>query len=151
MPANTRIAGVSLRRLEGVHPHLVKVVHAASLICPAPFMVVEGVRTQARQAELYAQGRTKPGRKVTWTMESRHIPGADGYGKAVDLCPMAMGGKLDWNNANGFMEIGKAMMNSAMGLGIPIRWGWDWDGDRKLREQGETDGPHFELLKARYP
>ena len=58
MAANTRLAGVSLRRLEGVHPHLAKVVHAASLQCPVPFLVVEGVRTAERQKELYAQGRT---------------------------------------------------------------------------------------------
>lgn len=151
MAANTRLAGVSLRRLEGVHPHLAKVVHAASLQCPVPFLVVEGVRTAKRQQELYAQGRTKPGKIVTWTTSSRHIPGPDGLGKAVDLCPLAAGGKADWNNVNGFMEIGKAMMNAAMALNIPIRWGWDWDGDRKLREKGETDGPHFELMKARYP
>ena len=148
MSMQTRLAGVSLRRLQGVHPELVKVVHAASLLSPMPFLVVEGVRTEARQRELYAQGRTAPGRIVTWTMKSKHIPGADGLGHAVDLCPIGAGGKPDWNNTNGFLEIGKAMMNSAMRLGVQLRWGWDWDGDRKLREKGETDGPHFELAAS---
>ena len=37
--------------------------------------VTEGKRTQHRQKELYAQGRTKPGKVVTWTMHSRHLIG----------------------------------------------------------------------------
>lgn len=136
----------SLKRLEGVHCDLKSIVLLASERCPTPFMVTEGVRTLARQKELYAQGRTKPGKVVTWTMDSRHIGG-----KAVDLCPIGAKGALDWNNINGFLQIGKTMMNAAMELGIPIRWGWDWDRDQQLREKGETDGPHFELLKSKYP
>jgi hypothetical protein len=37
--------------------------------------VVEGVRTQARQDALYAQGRTLPGAVVTWTRDSAHLDG----------------------------------------------------------------------------
>ena len=32
-------------------------------------------RTQAEQDHIYAQGRTRPGNKVTWTRNSRHIGG----------------------------------------------------------------------------
>lgn len=141
----------SLKRLEGVHCDLKQIVLIASERCPTPFMVTEGVRTKQRQADLYAQGRTKPGAIVTWTMNSRHIPGKDGTGKAVDLAPLTVGGAIDWNNINGFLAIGRTMMNVAAELGIPIRWGWDWNGDGKLRGQGETDGPHFELLSSKYP
>jgi hypothetical protein len=42
--------------------------------------VVEGVRSQARQDALYAQGRTAPGPVVTWTRDSAH---RDGH--AVDV------------------------------------------------------------------
>lgn len=45
-----------------------------------PVFITETFRPQARQDELYAQGRTKPGVQVTWTKHSRHTDGC-----AVDL------------------------------------------------------------------
>ncbi len=55
-----RLSDRSKRNLVGVHPDMVAVVKRAIEISPADFMVIEGVRTPERQAELYAQGRTKP-------------------------------------------------------------------------------------------
>lgn len=37
--------------------------------------ITEGYRSQERQNKLYAQGRTKRGRKVTWTLNSLHTQG----------------------------------------------------------------------------
>lgn len=37
-----------------------------------PLIVVETYRTQDRQDELYALGRTKPGVQITWTLDSYH-------------------------------------------------------------------------------
>jgi len=37
--------------------------------------ITQGRRTQKYQDELYAQGRTKPGKIVTWTRNSKHIKG----------------------------------------------------------------------------
>ena len=133
----------SRARLAGVHPDLIKVVERAIKITGQDFMVLEGVRTLARQKELYAQGRTKPGKVVTWTLNSRHIPKADGLGHAVDLVPFP----VDWNTLSKFDAMAKAMKTAATELGIPIRWGADWDNDGKPREKGETDSPHFELVK----
>lgn len=76
----------SLERLKGVDPRLVNVVKLAISLSEIDFSVLEGVRTLARQRELYAQGRTKPGKIVTWTMKSKHIEG-----KAVDLIPYPHG------------------------------------------------------------
>lgn len=42
--------------------------------------VVEGYRSASRQRSLYAQGRTRPGHVVTWTLDSAHM-----RGRAVDL------------------------------------------------------------------
>ncbi|MEO7965493.1 MAG: M15 family metallopeptidase, partial [Gemmatimonadaceae bacterium] len=42
--------------------------------------VVETVRSQARQDELFAQGRSAPGEVVTWTRNSKHTAG-----RAVDV------------------------------------------------------------------
>ena len=131
-------------RLVGVHPNQSKVVKRAIELTTVDFVVIEGVRTRARQAELYAQGRTKPGPKVTWTMNSRHIPAGDGYGHAVDLGPIK-DGQVDWNNSAGFTAINAAMMSAARELGVPLRWGKDWDGDGIVGEKGEGDSPHWEI------
>lgn len=94
------------------------------------FSVTCGVRTLAEQKELYAQGRTKPGQIVTWTLKSRHLPAADGLGRAVDLAPYP----IDWNDLSKFDTIAKAMFQASEELGIPIRWGADWDQDGKPRD-----------------
>lgn len=129
----------SLQRLQGVHPDLVRVVKRAISISPQDFTVVEGLRTKARQAELYAQGRTKPGPKVTWTLQSKHIDGM-----AVDLAPW-VDGAIDWNTVARFDRIALAMFRAAALESVRIRWGADWDGDGLPREKGESDSPHFEM------
>lgn len=131
----------SLQRLEGVHPDLVRIVKRAIEITRQDFSVLEGVRTPERQAELYAQGRSKPGQIVTWTMTSNHFKQADGYGHAVDLVPYP----LDWSDLNAFDAIAMAMFDAADELGLKVRWGADWDQDGNIREKGESDSPHFEL------
>lgn len=126
----------SLDRLTGVNPRLVDVVKRAIEITTQDFMVLEGVRSQARQDELYAQGRTKPGPIVTWVKVGTHTNGT-----AVDLVPCP----VDWNDLTKFDAISKAMFAAAKELGVKIRWGADWDQDGVARERGESDSPHFEL------
>lgn len=148
----------SRERLAGVHPDLVKVVERAIELTAQDFMVLEGVRTDKRQRELYGQGRTvvelraagvdaalaRPSmQKVTWTLKSNHFKQADGYGHAVDLVPYP----VDWNTISKFDHIADAMAQASKELGIPIRHGADWDMDGKRRERGESDNPHFELGK----
>ncbi len=127
----------SREKLTGVHPDMVRVVERAIEITKQDFSVLEGVRTAERQRELYAQGRTKPGRIVTWTLHSRHLTG-----RAVDLVPYP----LDWNTAAKFDAIYDAMMAAAKELKVKIRSGMDWDRDGRKREAKETDSPHFELV-----
>lgn len=135
----------SLAQLVGVHPKLVAVVKRAIALTAQDFMVLEGVRTQQRQNELYAQGRTKPGNVVTWTRTSNHFKNArTRFGHAVDLVPFP----VDWNDLKKFDAISRAMFQAADELNTPIRWGADWDRDGKPRERGETDSPHFELWGA---
>lgn len=132
--------------LLGVHPDMVKVVNRALQICSQTggpdFSVIEGVRTEARQKQLYAQGRTTPGQIVTWTLKSNHFRNkVTGYGHAVDLFPGS------WNDVKLFEKMAQAMFQASKELGIPIRWGADWDRDGNFREKGETDSPHFELAR----
>ena len=119
----------SLSRLEGVHPDLVRVVKRAAAMSSLDFTVLEGLRTAARQKQLYDQGATK-------TMNSRHITG-----HAVDLAPM-IGGTIrwDWPLYHQLAEVVKA---AAKAENVPIQWGGDW---RTFK-----DGPHWELPWKAYP
>lgn len=57
----------------------------------ADVAVVSGLRSQAEQDRLYAQGRTTPGPIVTWTRSSAHVTG-----RAVDLA-FRVGGVVDYD------------------------------------------------------
>jgi hypothetical protein len=143
---NHKFSARSELRLTGVNPALVAVVRRALELSPVPFIVLEGVRSLERQKQLYAQGRTAPGKIVTSTMHSRHLTG-----HAVDLGPVNLDGVVVWDDKKAFLAIGKAMFTAADELHTLIRWGWDWDGDKNLMEKGEYDGPHFELAREAYP
>ena len=136
-----KLGSTSRARLAGVHPRLVAVVERAIQITGQDFTVLEGVRTQARQLELYAQGRTTPGPVVTWTKTSNHFKKADGYGHAVDIAPFP----IDWSNLARFDAVAKAMFQAGAELRVKIRWGADWNANGEPRERGESDSPHFEL------
>lgn len=131
-----KLSKTSLSRLSGVDETLVNIVKRAIEISEIDFSVLEGKRTLERQSQLYAQGRTAPGKIVTWTMKSKHIDG-----KAVDLVPYP----LDWNDLSKFDKIKNAMFAAAKEQDVNLRWGADWDGDGNYREKGETDSPHFEI------
>ena len=135
----------SLNNLKGVHPKLVAVVKRALEISPIDFTVLEGVRSQARQDELWAQGRTKPGPVVTWVQTSgTHGIQGDGYGHAVDLAPYP----IDWNDHGRFDGLANVMFAAAKEIGVTLRWGGNWDMDAIIHERGESDSPHFELFSG---
>jgi peptidoglycan L-alanyl-D-glutamate endopeptidase CwlK len=89
------------------------------------FKVTSGNRTKAEQAALYAKGRTAPGPKVTWTMNSRHIGG-----QAIDLT-LFSGKNPVWESKH-YTRAGE------IGEELGLVWGGRWKG-------GKTDKPHFEL------
>ena len=133
----------SLNNLKGVHPKLVAVVKRALEISPIDFTVLEGVRSQERQNELWAQGRTKPGPVVTWIQSTgTHGVQKDGYGHAVDIAPFP----IDWNDHKRFDQLANTMFAAAKELGVTLRWGGNWDMDSVIHEKGESDSPHFELV-----
>jgi peptidoglycan LD-endopeptidase CwlK len=80
-------------------------VRAAGL----PIRVYETFRTPARQAYLYAQGRTRPGAVVTYTLDSCHR-----YGTACDWAPL-IGGQLSWA-LDAYERIYKAVPPEHFGL-----------------------------------
>jgi peptidoglycan LD-endopeptidase CwlK len=124
----------SKMRLNGVHPDLVKVVERAIQITTVDFTVLEGVRDPQRQRKLVDSGASQ-------TMNSRHIPGADGFGKAVDLGAW-VDDQVDWSWPL-YHKIADAMKESARQVKVPIEWGGDWKTFK--------DGPHFQLPRKEYP
>jgi peptidoglycan L-alanyl-D-glutamate endopeptidase CwlK len=112
-----------------VHPHLLAVATGAAVMPPIEFTVLEGMRTQARQAELYASGASQ-------TMNSRHLTG-----HAVDLAPLIEGEvSWDWPHYHTLEPHIKALAGA---LGVAVTWGGDWTSFK--------DGPHWELSWDAYP
>lgn len=141
----------SREKLAGVDPRLIRVIEKALTYDIIDFKVICGVRTLNEQKALYAQGRTKPGKIVTWTLNSRHLPDPKtGLGRAVDLLPAPYDWKVEDDKTtpeqdDNFIKLANAMLKASKELGIPIRWGANWDGDTQIREKGESDNPHFEM------
>ena len=119
----------SLRKLEGVHDDLVKVVKRAIEITEVDFAVTEGLRTKKRQEELVKAGASK-------TMKSRHLTG-----HAVDLAAV-VGSEIRWDWSL-YPKIANAVKKAAYELDVPIEWGGDWKTFK--------DGPHFQLTWEEYP
>lgn len=133
----SKLTATSLKRLDGVHPDLVKVVkHAAATTnMPIAFQVIEGVRTLARQRLLVKRGASR-------TLRSRHIPAPNGLGHAVDLVAI-VAGRVSWEVPL-YHDIADAMRLAARQLGVPVEWGGEiWPGF--------FDGPHFQLPWDEYP
>lgn len=127
----------SQAKLKGVHPSLVKVVNRCATDwkdTELTWIITCGPRTVAEQKLLVAKGASK-------TMNSRHIPGKDGYSKAADFAAV-LNGKLKWDWPL-YVKIAAAFKAAAAKEMIPIEWGGDW---RSFR-----DGPHIQLPKTLYP
>ena len=91
-----------------------------------PVLVTETVRDEEYQAELYAKGRTKPGRIVTnLKRPSFHW---DKVGLAFDICKNVKGHEYD--DPDFFYRCGQ------IGKKIGFSWGGDWKGFK--------DRPHFQ-------
>ena len=127
----------SENKLKRLHPDLLKVVRRMQKLNKDPAfgaVITCTTRTVAEQKILVKKGASK-------TMNSRHIPGKDGYAKAVDFA-VTLNGKVRWDWPLYSKLAG--LMKKAAGLEkIPITWGGDWVRFR--------DGPHFELNKKYYP
>ncbi|RYG38676.1 M15 family peptidase [bacterium] len=90
----------------------------------------EGYRTTARQQELYAQGRTKPGSIVTQKNGTTN-PSNHQSRLAADLVGVTPEGKLTWDCPEAFWAY----------LGhLARKYGLDWGGDWK----SFPDRPHVE-------
>ncbi|WP_107951374.1 M15 family metallopeptidase [Lysinibacillus parviboronicapiens] len=85
--------------------------------------ITETYRSQARQNYLYAQGRTRPGQLVTWTLNSNHKS------------------RLAWDIAVGppqiLYDVTTLNRVGAIAKKLGIEWGGTWTNS--------IDRPHFEV------
>lgn len=79
--------------------------------------ITQGFRTIEYQNQLYAQGRTKPGRIVT-NCKGGYSP--HNYGLAFDFC-IYENGKIDWDSRNK-----KWGLAGAIGESLGLEWGGRW-------------------------
>ncbi|MEM7885749.1 M15 family metallopeptidase [Morganella morganii] len=124
-----RFSQRSENSLNGVNSDLVKVIRRALEITPVDFIVIEGLRTQARQKELVAAGKSQ-------TNNSRHLTG-----HAVDIIPV----NTKWQIEE-FKPLLKAVKQAADELGVKLRFGINWKNDPSLPiETRFIDAPHVEI------
>ena len=120
---------LSLERLKGVHPDLIKVMKRAIACSPLDFSIIEGMRTLETQKKYMASGATR-------TMNSRHLTG-----HAVDVAPYIDGAiRWDWPL---YHQLALVIKKAAADEQVPITWGGDW--------RSFKDGPHWELPWKAYP
>lgn len=113
----------SKNNLMGVHSKLVAVVELALVLSKIDFVVIEGLRTETRQKELIALGKS-------WVQRSKHQDGL-----AVDLMALPADGTGNWEPPH-YDLINAAMQEAAGRLGVRLTWGGTW----KMR-----DLVHFQI------
>lgn len=120
------------KKLTNVHPtvrekaiELIKRAYAQGIYV----LITQGYRSIAEQNELYAQGRTKPGKIVT---NARGGYSYHNFGLAFDIVIQNADGSLCWSVADKrWKTVG------AIGKSLGLEWGGDW--------RDFPDYPHFQL------
>jgi hypothetical protein len=101
-------------------------------------MVTDGYRSFAEQDDLYAQGRTRPGAKVT---NARGGQSFHNVRRAVDLCFLDGQKRPSWSGP--WNRLG------SLGRAAGLKWGGDWTSivdkphfENQWCEKHQTDHPH---------
>jgi peptidoglycan L-alanyl-D-glutamate endopeptidase CwlK len=113
----------SIDRIHTLHPNLQSILDDAIVLMD--ISVLCGHRGESEQNTAYNEGRSK-----LRFPKSKHnrLPS-----RAVDIAPHP----IDWNDIEGFKQMGWMIKGVAQAKGIKIKWGGDWHNFK--------DYPHFEL------
>lgn len=129
------------QRIGKLHPsvreEVTKIIEEcdSALTGRAKVRVTQGLRTFEEQDALYAQGRTKPGKKVTNAKGGQSI---HNYGFAVDICLIIDGKIASWDTAKDWDNDTVADWYEC--VKIFAKHGWEWSGNWKTFK----DMPHFD-------
>ena len=133
-----QLSKTSRERLKGIKPVLIDIIEAAIVTSPIDFGIPQdgGLRTAYRQNEMYAQGRTKSGAKITnadgFKKISRHQSG-----EAFDIYAF-VDGKASWD-VNHLTTAARHLQAVALTFGVELEYGGDW---KKF-----SDFPHLQILR----
>lgn len=119
----------SARNLVGLHPKVQQVAKEFLSRCKKSGLgvrIIDGLRTYAQQAELYAKGRTTPGKIVTKSGPGQSM---HNFGLAWDIGIFVDNKYLD--------ESAQYAAAGAIGKEMGITWGGNF--------QSIKDEPHFEI------
>lgn len=129
------------QRINKLHPNVREEVHKIIEECDkaltgkAKIRVTQALRTFKEQDDLYAIGRTKPGKKVTNARGGQSI---HNYGFAVDICLIIDGKTASWDTAKDWDN--DQVSDWYECVKIFAKYGWDWGGNWKKFK----DLPHFD-------
>ena len=132
---------ITMTRIEKLHPIVRDEVQEIITECDsaltgkAKIRITQGLRTFQEQTQLYAIGRTKPGKKVTNAKPGQSI---HNYGLAVDICLIIDGKTASWDTAKDWDNDQIADWYEC--VKIFAKHGWQWGGNWKTFK----DLPHFE-------
>lgn len=119
-----------------LHPKLLlawTVLKVVMQLLGRPVFMTEGVRSNKRQSELYAQGRTAPGAIVTHARPGQSAHNPTKPGDASTALDFAFRGQDPYSEDHPWELVGAA----AKLLGL--RWGGDWTGKKR-------DRPHLYIV-----
>ncbi|CAM0053582.1 endolysin [Vibrio phage K479] len=123
-----RYSQKSLNKLSQCDDRLQRLAIRALELSKYDIGIGETLRTVERQAELVAEGKS-------WTMNSRHLPNAEGVSEALDIL-VYVNGKLTWE-AKYFRKVIQAFITAAIEQGVQIEFGGLWES--------VEDWPHVQL------
>ncbi|MBB4807405.1 peptidoglycan L-alanyl-D-glutamate endopeptidase CwlK [Chryseobacterium defluvii] len=132
---------ITSQRIKKLHPLVREEVSTIitqcnqSLTGRSQVRITQGLRTFQQQEDLYAQGRTKPGKKVTNAKAGQSI---HNYGLAVDICMLIDGKDISWDTTKDWDN--DRIADCYECVKIFAKNGWDWGGNWKTFK----DLPHFE-------
>lgn len=137
---------VSEARLSLLHPKVrdlaLKAYRDAVTATPKgvhPF-ITEGLRSFARSNELYAQGRTLPGKIVTNAKAGQSY---HNYGMALDFVNI-VDGKMNWTVDDNWMKVVNAFKKQG------FAWGGDFKSIKDFPHLEMTFGYNWRVLLAKY-
>jgi len=132
---------VTETRISLLHPQIsneVKLLieQANKVISPnLTIRIVQGLRTIEEQNDLYAQGRTKPGKVVT---NAKGGSSYHNYGLAIDFAFLVNGKEISWDTSKDWD--GDKIADWLEVVKIFVKAGYTWGGDFKSIK----DFPHLE-------
>ena len=147
---------VSQDRIDQLHPsirldvsNLIEKINTKVLTGRAKVRIAQGLRTFAEQDALYAQGRTKTGKKVTNAKGGQSI---HNYGLAVDIVLILDGKTASWDEKSDFdrdqqsdwIEVVTEFKRAG------FSWGGDWRTFKDMPHFEKTSGLSLKQIQDKY-